>query len=144
MKKVLIVYYSLGGNTKLAAEAVAEGIRESGAEPILKTGLEAGIEDLLNCDGLVVGSPDYFSYMAGGLKDFFDRTYYPTKEKVDDKPYVAFLTCGGGGKAIKSVEEMCKRFKLRKMSEPLIIKGEPEATAKEKLKALGRTFASKL
>ena len=144
MKKVLIVYYSLGGNTKLAAEAVAEGIREAGVEPILKTGLEAGLEDLLNCDGLVAGSPDYFSYMAGGLKDFFDRTFYPVQGKVNDKPYVSFITCGGGGKAIKSVEEMCKKFKLKKMSEPLIIQGKPDETAKEKLKAFGQTFASRL
>lgn len=144
MKKVLIVYYSLSGNTKLAAEAVAEGIREGEAEPILKTGLEARIEDILNCDGLVVGSPDYFSYMAGGLKDFFDRTYYPTQGKVNDKPYVVFITCGGGGKAIKSVVEMCEKFKLKKMAEPLIIQGKPDETAKEKLKALGKNFASKL
>ncbi len=144
MKKVLIVYYSLGGNTKAAAEAIAEGVREGGAEPVLKIGLEAGIDDLLNCDGLVVGSPDYFSYMAGGLKDFFDRTYHPAQGKVNDKPYVAFVTCGGGGKAIKSVEEMCKKFKLKKIVESLIIQRKPDEVAIEKLKSLGKNFASKL
>ena len=144
MQKVLIVYYSLGGNTKAAAEAIAEGVKEGGAEPVLKTGLEAGTEDLLNCDGLVVGSPDYFSYMAGGLKDFFDRTYYPVQGKIVDKPYAAFVTCGGGGKAIKSVEEMCEKFKLKKMAESLIIQGKPDEAAIEKLKALGKDFASKL
>jgi len=30
------------------------------------------------------GTPDYFSYMAGMLKDFFDRTFYPTQGRVDD------------------------------------------------------------
>ena len=147
MKKILVVYYSLGGTTKAAAEAVAEGIREGGAEPLVKTGLEAGIENLLNCDGLVIGSPDYFHYMAGGLKDFFDRTYYPSKGKVNDKPYIAFVTCGGGGKAIESVEEMCQRFKLKKVDEPIIIRGKPgeapdEAT-NEKLNGFGRNFALK-
>jgi len=144
MGKVLIVYYSLGGNTKAAAEAIAEGVRESGADPVVKTGLEAGIEDLLNCDGLVVGSPDYFSYMAGGLKDFFDRTYYPAQGKIDNKPYAAFVTCGGGGKAIKSVEEMCEKFKLKKMAESLIIQRKPDEAAVEKLKAFGKDFVSKL
>ena len=144
MKKVLIVYYSLGGNTKEAAEAVAEGIRKGGAEPIMKMSLNANVEDFLNCDGLVVGSPDYFSYMAGGLKDFFDRTYYPTKGKVNGKPYVAFVTCGGGGKAIKSVEEMCQKFNLKKIAEPLIIQGKPDKRDNDKLNELGQNFASKL
>ena len=144
MKKVLIVYYSLSGNTKAAAEAVAEGVKEGGAVPLVKTGLNADVEDFLNCDGLIVGSPDYFSYMAGGLKDFFDRTYYPTQGKVNGKPYFAFVTCGGGGEAIKSVEEMCRKFKLKKASEPLIIQGKPDINTSEKLKAIGRSLVSKL
>lgn len=143
MKKVLIVYYSLGGNTKMVAEAVAKGVRESGAESILKTGLEAGIKDLLDCDGLIIGSPDYFSYMAGGLKDFFDRTFYPSKGKVKGKPYVAFLTHGGGGKAIDSIEEMCKKFELKKIAEPVLVQGKPDKDEIEKLKEFGRSFASK-
>lgn len=112
----------------------------------MKTGLDAKVEDFLNCDGLVVGSPDYFNYMAGGLKDFFDRTYFPTKGKVDDIPYVAFITCsvGGGEKTIKSVEEMCENFKLKKMAEPLIILEKPDKIAKDKLQIFGQTFTSKL
>jgi len=81
MKKILIVYYSLGGNTKSAAEAVAKGCEESGAQVVLKEGLKATEKDLLGCDGLAIGTPDYFSYMAGGLKDFFDRTFYPSIQR---------------------------------------------------------------
>ena len=90
MAKVLVVYHSLGGNTKKMAEAVAEGAKAAGAQVALKTGLEAGVDDLLNCDAVALGSPDYFSYMAGGLKDFLDRTYYPTQGKVTGKPCNGF------------------------------------------------------
>ena len=72
---VLIVYHSLSGNTKAAAEAVAEGAKAGGADPVLKDGLQAGPEDLRACDAIAIGTPDYFSYMAGGVKDFFDRSY---------------------------------------------------------------------
>jgi len=41
---------------------------------------ESGVEDLLSCDAVCFGTPGYFSYMAGMLKDFFDRTFY----RVDD------------------------------------------------------------
>lgn len=140
MKKILIVYYSLGGNTKEASEAVAMGCREEGAEVILKTGLEADENDLLLCDGIAIGTPDYFSYMAGGLKDFFDRTFYPTMGKVTDKPVVIFVTHGGGGKAVKSVEDICRSFKFKKVAEPVLIKGKPDKEGIEKLKELGRTL----
>ena len=92
MARVLIVYHSLSGNTKAAAEAVAEGAKAGGADPVLKEGLQAGPEDLRACDAIAIGTPDYFSYMAGGLKDFFDRSFYPTQGQVVDKPCGIFVT----------------------------------------------------
>ncbi|MGC8805240.1 MAG: flavodoxin family protein, partial [Candidatus Ratteibacteria bacterium] len=137
MVKILVVYYSLGGNTKVAAEEVAEGCRECGAEVVLKTGTEADEKDLINCDGIVIGSPDYFSYMAGGLKDFFDRTFYRVQGKVTGKPCVMFVTHGGGGKAVNSLESMCKWFKFKKVAEPVLIKNSPSPSDKNKLRELG-------
>jgi len=141
MKKVLLVYYSLGGNTKAAVEAIAEGIRKGGAEPIIKMSLNANAEDFLTCDGLVLGSPDYFSYMAGGLKDFFDRTYYQTKGKVDGKPYIVLITSDGAGVALKSVLQICRKFKLNNVAKPIIIHKKPDKKATDKLMELGRLFA---
>ena len=59
-------------NTKAAAEAVANGVRAAGGEVVVKNASEAQSEDLLNCDAVALGSYDAFSYMGGGLKDFFD------------------------------------------------------------------------
>jgi multimeric flavodoxin WrbA len=79
------------------ARAVAEGVEAvDGAKVNLKHVLDADLEDLIQCDGLVVGSPEYFGYMSGLIKDFFDRTYEPArKEKaVFKKPYVVFVSAG--------------------------------------------------
>lgn len=142
MAKILVVYHSLSGNTKAAAEAVAEGARSvPGTHIILKTGPEATPEDLTECDGIAVGSYDAFSYMAGGLKDFFDRSFYPTQGQVTDKPYVAFVTHGGGGRAIKSVEDICTSFKFKKVAEPVLVRGKPDAGATARLKSLGIKLA---
>ena len=143
-KKVLIVYYSLGGNTRKAAEAVGRGLEKEGVEVTAKTGLEAGVEDLLEYDGLVVGTPDYFSYMAGGLKDFFDRTYYPTQGKVTNKPCAIFVTHGGGGKAVDSVVKICNSFKFKVIGEPVLVKGSPGGEEEKKLEELGRLLAGNL
>lgn len=125
MAKALVVYYSLGGNTRKTAETVRDALEKAGHTASLKTGTEAGVEDLLDCDGIVIGTPDYFSYMAGGLKDFFDRTLYPSKGKTEGKPYFAFVTHGGGGKALASVERIAKSFKLKKTAGPVLIKDSP-------------------
>ena len=138
MAKVLIVYHSLSGNTKAAAEAVADGVRAAGGKVILKEGLKAGADDLLGCDAIAVGTPDYFSYMAGGVKDFFDRTLYPTQGQVTGKPCAIFVTHGGGGKAVESCKAICGSFKFKIIGEPVLVKNRPDAAATEQLKALGR------
>jgi len=141
MSRVLIVYCSMTGNTKAAAEAIAEGAQAAGAHVTLKTGTEAQPEDLLECDAVVWGSYDAFHYMGGGLKDFCDRAFYPTQGQVTDKPYVAFLTHGGGGRAIESIESIAQYFKLKKLAEPVLIKGRPEGQGVDDLRALGAKIA---
>ena len=142
MAKVLVVYYTLGGNTKAAAEAVAEGAKSAGAEVNLKTGLEAGPDDLLACDAIAVGTPDYFSYMAGGLKDFFDRSLYPTRDQVAGKPCGIFVTHGGGGRAVESMKSICGSFKFEQIADPVLVLNSPDAEAAEALKELGSKLAA--
>jgi len=142
MSKVLVVYCSMSGNTKAAAEAIAEGARTAGARVTLKKGADAQPKDLLECDAVALGSYDAFSYMGGGLKDFLDRAFYPTQGQVTDKPYAAFLTHGGGGKAIESIESIAQSFKFKKAVKPVLVKGKPEGQAIVDLKALGAKLAA--
>jgi flavorubredoxin len=143
MAKVLIVYYSLGGNTKIAAKAVERGAKTvSGAEVTMKNALEANADDLIECDAVAIGTPDYFSYIAGGLKDFFDRTYYQAKDKVNDKPCVIFMTHGGGGKAIDSIKTICDKFKFKQINEPILVKGKPDSKAEKQLEEAGKKLAT--
>ena len=142
MAKILIVFHSQSGNTKAAAELVAQAARDvSGTEVVLKEGLRATTQDLLSCDAIAVGTPDYFSYMAGGLKDFFDRTYYPTQGSVTDKPCGIFVTHGGGGRAVDSVKSICGSFKFKNISEPVLVKKAPDAEARAALVRLGKLLA---
>ena len=144
MANVLVVYSTMSGNTKAAAELVADGARAAGAKVILKTAAEAQPQDLVNYDAVALGSYDAFSYMGGGLKDFFDRAFYPTQGQVTDKPYVAFLTHGGGGKAIGSIESVAQSFKLRKAADSVLVKGPPEGPAIAALKDLGSKLAASI
>ena len=64
-------------------------------------------------DAVAVGSPDYYSYIAGGVKMFFDD-WYIAKGKDDtgllDKPVAVFYSHGGGGKVRAPLEQLCAKL----------------------------------
>ena len=60
MKNLLIVYHSQSGNTEAMAKAIAEGARAAGADVALKKAVEANAADILNCDAVAIGTPNYF------------------------------------------------------------------------------------
>lgn len=144
MAQILIIYHSQSGNTRRAAECLAAGAQEvPGTEVILKPALEAGEEDLLACAGIAVGTPDYFSYMAGGVKDFFDRTFYPTRGEVEGKPCAIFVTHGGGGRAKDSVVDICESFKFQPVASPVMVENSPDAAEEQALQETGKKLARK-
>ena len=142
MAKLLIVYCSMSGNTKAAADVIAAGATAAGAQVTMKEGSVAQPDDLLECDAVALGSYDAFSYMGGGLKDFLDRVFYPTQDRVTDKPYAAFLTHGGGGKAIESIESIARSFKFKKVADAVLVKDKPQGQALADLRTLGATLAA--
>lgn len=71
MKNVLIAYYSLTGNTQKMAEYIAEGIRISGQQVMLKKLAEIkSVDDLKGYDGYVLGCPTYHRDMTEPMKKF--------------------------------------------------------------------------
>jgi len=143
MANVLVVYHSLAGHTKQMAESVAAGARQvAGTTVVLRPGLEATLDDLLACDGIALGSPDYFSYMAGGVKDFLDRTYYPSQGKVAGKPAVTFASAGGPPTVVLGVlDQALKWFKLKKAAESVGVSGQITPGVLVECEALGRKLA---
>lgn len=94
MKDILILFYSAGGSTDELARMVARGVDGvEGAKAKLRTvprvsavseAIEsdipkegppyASLDDLKNCDGLILGSPVRFGNMAAPLKYFIDQS----------------------------------------------------------------------
>jgi hypothetical protein len=96
--RILIVYASQHGGTVSLVEAVERGaLREAGTVVRKLHGTLAGLDDLLWCDVLVVATPENFGYMAGAVKDFFDRTFYPAQGRVDQLPYAVVVRAGNDG-----------------------------------------------
>ena len=98
--KILIVYHSRGGHTAAMAKAVAEGAAKVPQVKVtVKPVGEVKCAELLAADALVVGSPVYWSNMAGEVKSFFDRwstecNVLPPAFPMRDKIGGAFVTGG--------------------------------------------------
>jgi multimeric flavodoxin WrbA len=144
--KILIVYHSQSGNTRKMAEKAAEGARSiEDVAVFLKMASEATLEDLLACDGLVIGSPEYFGYMAGMVKDFFDRTYNEARHRKEifKKPYAVFISAGNDGTgALNHIERICLGYQFKKVLAPVIAKGEVDGAILAQCEELGKTIAA--
>jgi len=100
MKKVLISYSTKGGNTEKLAKAIAEGVNsQKGFEAILKRAKDTSPQDLVEADGIILGSPVYFGTMSAEVKDLIDRSVV-VRRKLKDKVGAVFTTSGHitGGK----------------------------------------------
>lgn len=109
MAKLLILYYSRTGNTEKMAQAIAAGAEETGADVTLCSVSNCSVEQLLEYDGIIAGSPTYYGIVAGTLKNFFDESVkYHTR--LEGKVGGAFSSAGvfGGGSetTVQSILQM--------------------------------------
>ena len=146
--KALILYHSQEyGNTAKMAEAVAEGIKEADCKVVMFNTNEDRFEipTLSHFDCVAFGSPDYFSYVAGGLKTFMDDYYihevHKGTEGIKGKPYALFYSHGGGGNVRSAMTGLFKRVGTQ-VGEPVGSYGEPSARVLEECRALGRKLVA--
>ncbi len=92
--KILVVFDSKGGNTEKMASAVAKGVEAAGGEAALGRAENLQTKDLLDADGIVMGSPTYFGQMSGRLKHLIDDSIQ-AHTKLAGKVGAAFTSSGG-------------------------------------------------
>ena len=126
------------------AQAVLMGARqEEDIDVRLLMAADAGLQDLLDADALIFGTPENFGYMSGALKDFFDRTFYPAEPYKINLPYALFVGAGNDGTgAISAVERIALGYPLRKVSEPVLSVGEISEDALSQCEELGLSMAA--
>ena len=97
--QVLVAYHSLTGNTQIMAKSVVAGAKSVPGTRVLLFRVEEVTGELLfGSDGLIVGSPVYWSNMSGAVKTFFDRWQFEfgvfPEFKMRNKVGGAFATGG--------------------------------------------------
>lgn len=147
MSTVLVLYHSQEyGNTKAMAEAVVEGAAAAGADVTsVNTNEERlDIEQYRRFDAVAFGSPDYFGYVAGGLKVFLDDWYIARKDDaagLEGKPYGLFYSHGGGGSVRGPFEKLFGRLGSQ-VGETVESRGQPSASVLGACRDLGRELAT--
>ena len=147
MGKIIVMYHSQQyGNTGELADALAEGAREAGAlvEKINTNERRVTLDEFLSADAVAIGTPDYYSYVAGTLKTFFDDLYLWDKagKAVSGKPAAFFYSHGGGGQVRQSLDKFGNRF-FKQVGETIERNPSNAEEARQKCRALGRELAQK-
>ncbi|WP_136637190.1 flavodoxin family protein [Pseudooceanicola onchidii] len=136
MPRLLIVYHSRTQGTRQMAEAACHAARAE-VETTLLTAAEAGPDDLLAHDGYLFAAPENLAAIAGVMKDFYDRSYYPVLGRIEGRPYAQMVCAGSDGdNAARQTARIAKGWRLREVQPPLIIcthAQTPEAILAEKV-----------
>lgn len=145
MAAILIVFHTQTGNTERLARAVAQGVEDTGdISAIFKRATDTMAKDIKDSSAIIICSPEYFGYMAGAIKDLFDRTYEELKDnnKVYKKPYAIVVSAGNDGQgALTSIERIIRGLRFKKVQNPIIWKGGVTEEILTKCYELGRTIA---
>jgi NAD(P)H dehydrogenase (quinone) len=152
MPKVLIAYFSHGGNTRKMAEALGQAVEAGGCSAEVKKVSEADPASLAGYDGVLLGSPCYFGCMAAEMKRFIDESIKLFgKGELVGKPAGAFASTGGiGGGGEMAILSLLTGLLIHGMVVqglrkgghygPLAI-GEPDERVLGECRAYGEQFA---
>ena len=123
MKTLLVIHHSMTDGARQMAQAALEGAM--GESNIAVAGMhaaEAAPEDLLAADGYIFATPENLASMAGVMKDFFDRCYYPLLDQIQGRPYATMICAGSDGAgAARQIARIATGWRLKPIAEPLII-----------------------
>ena len=121
MKSLLIVHHSMTGGTRQMAAAAADAARgETGVAVRSLTAVEAGPDDLLAADGFLFACP--LAAVAGVMKAFFDRSYYPVLGRLEGRAYATLICAGSDGAgAARQIARIATGWRLKAIAEPMIV-----------------------
>ncbi len=121
MGNVLIVYASRANETKGIAEVIAEGVRQSGHDSVIKrVGEIKTEEDLKGYDAYAFGSPTYHAEMVTSMKQML---FIAERAELEEKPGGSFGAYGWSGEAAKRIyDTMSHIYKMKMVSGPLMLK----------------------
>lgn len=139
MAKIVIIYASGLGRTKLMAETIAEGVKTvPGIKLILKNAYDFNVNDLVDADVIILGGSTY--------KGELNKAMLPVLTKMasldlKDKVGMAFGSYGWSGEGVPTIIKKMKEMGMNVIEPGLMVKQEPKKEDLEKCFNMGRAAA---
>lgn len=148
MRRLLVVHHTPSPATQALLEAVLAGARDpeiEGVEVVTRPALVATALDVLEADGVLLGTPANIGYMSGALKHFFDGIYYPVLQDKVGLPYGLWVHGGDDTTgAVRAVERVVTGLSWKPAAAPVSVTGTPDRAAFERCRELGAVLAATL
>jgi hypothetical protein len=148
MPNLLVVAHAPSDNTRVLRDAVVRGASHPDINAVtlrIKAPMEAGPDDLIWAQGLILGTTENFGSMAGLMKDFFERIYYPCLEMTQGLPYALYIRAGNDGIGTRTaVERIITGLRWRPVQPPLLLAGEFHPGFEARCEELGQAMAAGL
>lgn len=143
-KKLLIVYHTQSGaSLRLAAAARRGALQEETVEILWRRAWDADLEDLQSCDALLLAAAENSASVAGAMKDFLDRTFYPAQGL--NLPYGLIISAGNDGRGSSAqLQRILSGYPMKPVAEALICRGAVTADHEAACEELGQTLAAGL
>src|SRR5919112_2364446 len=146
MPRLLVVHHPPSPAMQALLEALREGAAlAEGVELEVRPALSAGAADLLEADGVLLGTPANIGYMSGALKHFFDTVYYPCLDATVGLPYGVYVHGGDDtAGALSAIQRITGALRWKQVAAPLSLTGPPSAEDLEACRELAATVAISL
>ena len=83
--------------------------------------------------------------MAGAMKDFFDRTFYPCQGHLEGIPCAVVVGAGNDGSgALNALRRIVRGFPLNETQEPIVCRGPLDESVIGRCETLGTAMAAGL
>lgn len=147
-KHLLIIAHAPSANTQQLRDAVVKGATHPEIENIqvkVLAPLETQPEDILAANAVIIGTTENFGYMAGLVKDMFDRCYYPCLEHTEGLPFAFYIRAGLDGTGTRrAIESITQGLRWKLVQQPLICLGEFKPEFIQQCEELGLSMAASL
>jgi len=141
---MLLVYHSQSGASATLARAAARGIaKETEVKLIVRRAWDADTDDLAACDGLLLVAAENSASLAGGMKDFLDRTFYPAIARQLVLPVALIISAGNDGRNARAqAKRILSGYPFSFALKPLILRGEVSTQMQRECEQYGEGLAT--
>ena len=136
MSKVAVVFWSGTGNTEAMAQAVAEGIKEKGAEAVCIGAADFAPSAVGEYDAIAFGCPAMGDEVLEESE--FEPMFTDVEGSLSGKKIALFGSYGwGDGQWMRDWEARCRTAGAELVSEGLVVNDAPHDSALEACRSLG-------